>query len=232
MNRDSLFIMEAATLRPPSGAVPAGRSRRDERRAANRDAIVAGTLSLVAEGGYAAASMQDVARRAGVATGSLYRHFPSKGELLARVFTEAADRELALVRHIAEDRSRPAIERLAAALEAFARRALAAPQLAYALMAEPVDPAVEAARLANKRAHQEVFAALLEQAVSAGEIPALDAPLAAAAIIGAFQEALIGPLAGALTSRRRAGRAADSLVAGLVTFTLNAVGGRHGHHPA
>src|SRR5436190_20995200 len=108
--------MEAATL-----------SRRAERRAATRDAIVAGTLSLVGEGGYAAASMHDVARRAGVATGSLYRHFPSKGELLARVFVEAAGRELEIVEGIAEDRSRPPVTRLAAAVEAFARRALAAP---------------------------------------------------------------------------------------------------------
>ena len=65
-------------------------SPRAERRAATRDAILAGTLSLVAQGGWAAASMHDVARRAGVATGSLYRHFPSKGDLLAEVFAEAA----------------------------------------------------------------------------------------------------------------------------------------------
>src|SRR3954468_21846330 len=135
--------MEAATLRSHSGGVRARPSRRDERRAANRDAIVAGTLSLVAEGGYAAAAMQDVARRAGVATGSLYRHFPSKGELLAEVFAEAAGHEFAVVEGIAGDGSRPRVERLAAALEPFARRALAAPRLAYALMAEPVDPAVE-----------------------------------------------------------------------------------------
>src|SRR3954470_14135681 len=122
--------MEAATLH-------ARPSRRAERRAATHDAIVAGTLSLVAEGGYAAASMHDVARRAGVATGSLYRHFPSKGELLAQVFVEAAEHELALVEDIARDSSRPPVERLAAALETFARRALAAPRLAYALMAEP-----------------------------------------------------------------------------------------------
>jgi AcrR family transcriptional regulator len=210
--------MEAATLTP-----------RAERRAATRDAIVAGTLSLVAEGGYAAAAMQDVARRAGVATGSLYRHFPSKGELLARVFQEAADRELALVAEIAEDASRPPLERLAAALETFARRALAAPRMAYALMAEPVDPAVEAARLDNKRAYQRVFAALLDEAVAAKEIRALDSQLAAAAIIGAFQEALIAPLARARTAR---GQADDALVAGLVTFTLNAVGGQHGHDPS
>src|SRR4051812_22796277 len=123
-------------------AAPAG-SRRAERRAATRDAIVAGTLSLVSEGGWAAASMHDVARRAGVATGSLYRHFPSKGDLLADVFAEAAGREQAMVAEVAGDEERAPLARLAAAIEGFARRANAAPTLAYALMAEPADPAVE-----------------------------------------------------------------------------------------
>jgi AcrR family transcriptional regulator len=202
-------------------AAPAG-SKRQERRAATRDAIIAGTLSLVAEGGWAAASMHDVARRAGVATGSLYRHFPSKGDLLAEVFAEASGRELAIVGEIAADETRPPLERLGAAIEAFAHRANAAPTLAYALMAEPVDPAVEAARLANTQGYRAVFAAALEAAVMTGEIAALDTDVAAAAIVGALQEALLGPLA--------AGRASDALVASLVTFTVNAVGGSHGHH--
>jgi AcrR family transcriptional regulator len=192
-------------------------TRRAERRAAARDSIVAGTLSLVAEHGWTAATMHDVARRAGVATGSLYRHFPSKGELLADVFADAASRELAMVREITTDGSRPALERLAAAIEAFAHRANAAPVLAYALMGEPVDPAVEAARLANKRAYRDVFAALLEAAVAEKEIAPLDTEVAASAIVGALQEALVAPLAH--------GRASDALVASLVTFTVNAVGG-------
>jgi AcrR family transcriptional regulator len=195
-------------------------TRRTERRAAARDSIVAGTLSLVAEGGWSAASMHDVARRAGVATGSLYRHFPSKGELLAEVFAEASGREQAVVRDIATDAERPPLDRLAAAIEAFAHRALASPTLAYALMAEPVDPAVEAARLASKRSYRATFAALLEEAVADGSIPPLDAPVAAAAIVGALQEALAGP-------------ADDGVIAGLVTFTVNAVGGAgHGRHAA
>src|SRR5436305_6326191 len=173
---------------------PMAATLRAERRAATRDAIVAGTLSLVADGGWAAASMHDVARRAGVATGSLYRHFPSKGELLAEVFAEAAGRELAIVRDIASDEARPPLGRLAAAIEAFAHRANAAPVIAFALMAEPVDPAVEAARLTNKRAYRAVFAETLDAAVTAGDIPALDTGLAAAAIVGALQEALLGPL--------------------------------------
>jgi AcrR family transcriptional regulator len=193
-------------------------SPRAERRAATRDAIVSAALQLAAEGGWAAASMHDVARRAGVATGTLYRHFPSKGDLLAEAFTTAADRELALVREIAEEQGRPPVERLAAAIEAFSRRALAAPTIAYALMAEPVDPAVEAARLANKRTYEQVFGALLEEAVATGAIRPLDTHIAAAAIVGALQEALLGPLV-----ERRSG---DALIAGLVTFTVNAVGGR------
>src|SRR3954452_12094241 len=136
-------------------AAPAG-SRRAERRAATRDAIVAGTLSLVSQGGWAAASMHDVARRAVEATGSLYRHFPSKAELLAEVFAEASGRELAIVREIASDEARSPLDRLAAAIEAFAHRANSAPTIAFALMAEPVDPAVEAARLSNKRAYRAV----------------------------------------------------------------------------
>ena len=191
----------AATLTP-----------RAERRAATRDAIVAGTLSLVAEGGWGAASMHDVARRAGVATGSLYRHFPSKGDLLAEVFAEAAGREQAVIREIADDTARAPLARLAAAIEAFAHRANAAPTLAYALMAEPVAPAVEAARLASKRAYRDTFAGLLEAAVAAGAIAPLDTAVAAAAIVGALQEALSEP-------------ADDGVIAGLVTFTVNAVGG-------
>lgn len=199
-----------------AAAAPPG-TRRAERRAATRDAIVAGTLSLVAEGGWAAASMHDVARRAGVATGSLYRHFPSKGELLAEVFTEASGREQAVVREIARDGARPPLDRLADAIRAFAHRANGAPTLAYALMAEPVDPAVEAARLASKRSYRTIFTDLLDAAVAAKQIAPLDTAIAAAAIVGALQEALLGPLAG--------GRAGEPLVDGLVTFTINAVGG-------
>jgi AcrR family transcriptional regulator len=194
---------------PGLAAAPTTRA---ERRAAARDSIVAGTLSLVAEGGWSAASMHDVARRAGVATGSLYRHFPSKAELLAEVFAEASGREQAVVAEIAADADRPPLARLAAAIEAFAHRSLASPTLAHALMAEPVDPTVEAARLASKRNYRATFAALLEEAVAAGEIAPLDTALAAAAIVGALQEALAGP-------------AHDGLVPGLVTFTVNAVGG-------
>ena len=211
MNGDSLFTVTTPRAR---------------RREAARDSILAAASAAVAEGGYAAASITEVARRAGVATGSIYRHFPSKGELFAEVFRTAADAELKLIAEIAQDPARPPRERLAAALEAFARRALAAPTLAWALMAEPVDPAVEAARLENKRAYRDVFAQLLRDGVDAGELRPLDAPVAASALVGAFQEALIGPLADHTGG--------EALVASLVSFALHAVTQeeRHGRRRA
>jgi AcrR family transcriptional regulator len=63
--------------------------RPTERTAANRERtrerIVQAAIDQLADGGYASAGVAAVARRAGVATGSVYRHFPSKAELFAEV---------------------------------------------------------------------------------------------------------------------------------------------------
>src|SRR5215211_8816920 len=127
------------------------------RLAAARERIVAAALTQLAEGGYAAASVQAVARRAGVATGTVYRHFPSKADLVAEVFRRASQREVDTLVSVGAELA-PA-ERIAAWVEVFARRALAEPTRAYALLAEPVDPAVEAERIVFRRAYADLFAA-------------------------------------------------------------------------
>ena len=197
-------------------------ARTQARLAAARERIVAAARDQVAEGGYGSASVQSVARRAGVATGSVYRHFPSKAELFAEVFRRASQRELDLVSELTADRSLAPPQRIAAAVEAFARRALAAPVLAYALLAEPVDPAVEAERLAFRRGYREAFARALEDGIASGAFRELDPRTAAAAIVGALGEALLGPLAPA-SNGRGARRHHDVLVAALVQFCLNAI---------
>ena len=188
------------------------------RAAAARERIVAAALDQLAEGGYASASVAGVARRAGVATGTVYRHFPSKGDLFAEVFRRASQREVDVLRSMT-DREEPVAHRLAAWVEAFVRRALAEPVRAYALIAEPVDPAVEAERLTFRRAYADLFARALREGVEAGELEPHDAELAAAATVGALAEALVGPLA-----RRETG--VEALVAGLQSFVLHAVGAR------
>jgi AcrR family transcriptional regulator len=185
----------------------------DEEKARTREEIVRAVHAQIAEAGYASATVVAVAHRAGVATGSVYRYFPSKSELFVEVFRRAASRELALIADIV-DRPGPVRERLARSAEAFARRALAAPTLVYALMAEPVDRALEAERLASKGAWRELFAGLLSEGVETGEIRALDPEVTAAAIVGGMQEALLLQL----------GPDREALVASLVRFSCNAIG--------
>jgi AcrR family transcriptional regulator len=54
-------------------------------QAARRERVVRAALELGAEGGYEAVQMRDVAARAGVALGTIYRYFPSKDALLLAV---------------------------------------------------------------------------------------------------------------------------------------------------
>jgi AcrR family transcriptional regulator len=56
-------------------------SRRNERGAATRDAILAAALDEFSARGFAAARLDDVARRAGVAKGTIYVHFRDKETL-------------------------------------------------------------------------------------------------------------------------------------------------------
>jgi len=191
---------------------PTDRTR--ARLAAAREAIVAAALDQLADGGYASASVVTVARRAGVATGTVYRHFPSKSDLFAEVFRRASQREVDVLSAV---RGETVGARLAGMVEAFVRRALAEPVRAYALIAEPVDPVVESERLTFRRAYAALFARAVADGADRGELPAQDAELSAAAIVGALAEALVGPLA-----RRDTG--ADALAAGLQQFVLNATG--------
>ena len=197
--------------------------RTEARKAETRERIVAAALAQVAEGGYASAPVQRVAERAGVAVGTLYRHFPSKAELFAEVFRRAAQHELDVVIATVGERARDetASERIALAVETFCRRALAGPVLAYAQIAEPVDPAVEAERLVLRVGYRDAFARVLEDGVRGGELRAHDSRTVAAALVGALGEALVGPLSPA--ARGEATSRDEALVATLVQFSLDAL---------
>lgn len=187
---------------------------------AQRAAIVAAAAQLLAEQGYAGLRMNAVAERAGVAAGSVYRHFAGKAELTAELFRTLAGREVEAVR--AATRSGSAAERIVALIETFAHRALKSPRRAYLLLAEPVDPGVDELRLKFRRAFRDVLAEILTRGVRVGELPPQRADLAAAALVGAVGEALVGPLA--------TGVEEPETVSGLIAFALRAVGGRTDAH--
>jgi TetR/AcrR family transcriptional regulator, cholesterol catabolism regulator len=58
------------------------------RQLARRKRIVAAAMDLASRGGYEAVQMRDVAARAQVALGTLYRYFSSKDQLLAHTWAD------------------------------------------------------------------------------------------------------------------------------------------------
>ena len=193
---------------------PAVQARLDEQRRA----VVAAAIAQLSEHGYAGCSVAAVAARAGVASGTVYKDVESKADLVAEVFRTAARREGDAVARAAA-RERTAAEAIAAVIETFAGRALRAPRMAYALLAEPVDPAVEAERLVFRRAYAEAFAGVVRRGVDAGELPAQDVGISAAALVGALGEALVGPLAAGA-----AGTPARDATQDLITFAQRSIG--------
>jgi AcrR family transcriptional regulator len=190
--------------------------------AGTRERLLAAARQLIEEGGYGAASVLAIAERAGVAAGTLYRHFASKEELFVEVFRSVCAGEERAVRAAADQlpEGATARERLETVLATFARRALRNPRLAWALIAEPVDPRVDAERIAYRARYAELIAAGLAAGIQAGELPEQNVSLTAAALVGGCGEALVGPL----SPLARSGPGADEIVEALRTFVGRAVG--------
>lgn len=137
--------------------------RADARR--NRDRLIAVAREAFAERG-ADASLDDIARRAGVGPGTLYRHFPTRLALMEAVYRDSVEALCAEARGLLSSPS-PG-DSLAAWLRSFLAYAATKRGLAKALMAAGEEkPAVFAA------CHDmigEAGAALLARAQDAGAV--------------------------------------------------------------
>jgi AcrR family transcriptional regulator len=189
-----------------------------KRLADKRARILTAARDLVADGGWPAAQVDHVAAKAGVATGSVYSHWSSKAELCAEIVATVSAREVGIVKAVADADGSP-VERLEAAIRTFAGRALRGRRLAYALIAEPVDPEVETVRLDYRAQLARCFEGILREGIMRGAFPRLDPAVAAACIVGAFMEALVGPLAPARGTGPRADR---HLIEQITQFCLRA----------
>ncbi|MEV5838418.1 TetR/AcrR family transcriptional regulator [Nocardia sp. NPDC052112] len=176
--------------------------------------IVQAATKVLSRAGYAGLSMAAVAAEAGVATGTVYKNFSGKADLVSAVFRKVVAHEVAAVGTASA--SGTAVERVTAAVETFAGRALKNPKLAYVLLVEPVDTVVDTERLRFRRAFAEAFESAVAEGVARAELPAQDAKISAAALVGAIGEVLVGPLADAPHS--------ESVVPELVNFALRALG--------
>lgn len=196
--------------------------RVEEQLQDKRDRILQAVRAVVDEVGFHGAQVATVAEAAGVATGTVYRHFPSKGELFAEALALNAQHEVDVVAAVAQADGAPSA-RLADALRVFARRAVRARRLAWAMIAEPAEPEVDAARLTYRRAFSDVFERLIREGIAQDEFPPQNAQASAACLMGALSEGLIGPLApeaGSLPDTR-------ALIEQITAFCLQAVSARH-----
>lgn len=191
----------------------------EERLAGNRERILRATRRLVAEGGFRNAQIAAVAAQAGISTGMIYRYFPSKAELFVEVLTAAVDHEIAILRDVIAEKT-GAREQLEGAVASFVRRALTGPNLAYAFIAEPAEPEVDAERIRCRKRFGDVFKAVLKHGVASGEFPKQNLDASAACLVGAFTEALVGPIG----PSRKSLRDKDRLVNAICAFCARAVG--------
>jgi AcrR family transcriptional regulator len=188
--------------------------------AARHGAIMAAARALAAEGGMGTVQIAAVAERAGIAAGTVYRYFPAKTDLVAALVAAHSAAEIAALNRAADAAPGP-LSALAAAIVTFAARALAGRRLAFAMIAEPVEPELDAARLGYRRALAGAFEIRIRSALERGHLPGQVAGVAAAALVGALIEGLVGPLAPEATDDPALNRA---LVQTLTLFGLRGLG--------
>jgi AcrR family transcriptional regulator len=70
-------------------------SARDRQKAERRTALLWSARQLMARNGYLSVRLEDIGRAAGVSGPAVYRHFPSKGAVLAELLIDVSERLLA-----------------------------------------------------------------------------------------------------------------------------------------
>lgn len=217
---------QAVPQAAPDGARSAPDDAAARRTAAGQltyDGLVAAATELITQGGYTSASVAAIVARANVAAGTLYRHFPSKEALFVEVFRSVCGHERTAIGKAVAQRQ-TAAGRLDAVVETFATRALRNPRMAWALLSEPIDPLVDAERIAYRRRYSDQMVGIVREGIAAGEFSDQDPEMTAAALVGAIGEALVGPIApvGDLADGRAENH--EATVDELVAFCRRAVG--------
>jgi AcrR family transcriptional regulator len=146
---------------------PTGQAPRPLRADAQRnyDLLVAAADAAFTEHG-ADASLEDIARRAGVGIGTLYRHFPTREALLAKVLDDSAE---AIVERASElEELSPPTAALTAWLEALTDYVASYSGLSRALAASLADDCTALSGSCQRL--REAGQALLARAQAAGEL--------------------------------------------------------------
>jgi AcrR family transcriptional regulator len=157
--------------RVPTTTTPTGRGTRAAETAARKRRLLDAATSLAAEGGYEAVQMRDVAARAEVALGTLYRHYSSKDQLLLAALAQQA----ATLRERLDarpPRGATAAERVADVLRRASRALERQPRVIQAMLTAMSTP--DDGGAATKHDINETLRAIIGDAIDGEQLPDLD----------------------------------------------------------
>jgi TetR/AcrR family transcriptional regulator, cholesterol catabolism regulator len=143
--------------------------RLTEKQSVRRQNLIKTAMMLASEGGYDAVQMRDVAAKAQVALGTLYRYFPSKDHLLVAALGEwAGEMQNRVVQR--PPRAGTPADRVADVLRRAARAMERAPQLTAALATALTNLSFEDPAAAGyARSVYETMAATIGRAMEDGD---------------------------------------------------------------
>ncbi|MFI6105097.1 TetR/AcrR family transcriptional regulator [Streptomyces sp. NPDC051310] len=163
---------------------------RSNRRQATRTKLYEAAVTLIAEQGFSATTVDEIAERAGVAKGTVYYNFKSKTELFEELLRHGVGLLTASLRAAADDtaaRGGTKVEALDAMIRAgllFIDRYPAFTQL-YVAELWRTNRAWQSTLLVVRQEAVAVVEAVLREGVANGELSdEIDIPLTAAALVG------------------------------------------------
>jgi TetR/AcrR family transcriptional regulator, fatty acid metabolism regulator protein len=172
--------------------IPARRGANPGNGAGKRERIVAAALRLFANTPYQAVTMDQVARAAGVAKGTLYLYFTSKQALYLGILSDGLE-SMARRYQASPDSKGGAAERIRRAIDVSMEFYDGQRDLLRLLAAE--EPRMAAARNRLIQDWRErgfrFFASLIDQGVRAGVFARVDSRLATLAILGGIRSVLL-----------------------------------------
>jgi AcrR family transcriptional regulator len=166
---------------------PSPPSRRDVRVAETRHALVAAGRALFGTLGFAATSVDDLARHAGLTTGALYHHFASKTDLFETVF-ELLEAELSERSNQVARKATTPLDGLKLGFDAFLDASLEPEIQRIVLVDAPAVLGIDRYHeIDEKYAHAPILGAL-RAAEREGSIDASDLDVLAQLLLGALMQ--------------------------------------------
>jgi AcrR family transcriptional regulator len=149
--------------------------KRDRQKQDREQRILGAARHLFDRKGYAGTAMEDIARRANLAVGTLYNYFPSKDDLLLAIMRRDSERVVALADRILADPPADPAEAIAALADAFIQSVAAEERMLWreVFAASIAAPDTLGARMFALDARMiEMFAAMIEKLKQRGQLGA------------------------------------------------------------